>query len=151
MKPIAGEMLALAVPAGFARGVVWCGDGIYLVPRDDGRLLVGATVLDRGFDVRVTAGGIARLLTGALRARPALWPGFALVETWAGLRPASHDGRPYIGATALDGYFVAGGHYRNGILLAPVTAQAVAALLAGVPAPIDLTAFDPRRAAPEAA
>jgi glycine oxidase len=150
VKPIAGEMLALAIPAGFARSVIWCGDGIYLVPRDDGRLLVGATVLDRGFDVRVTAAGIARLLTGALRAVPAL-SGFALVETWAGLRPASHDGRPYIGATVLDGYVVASGHYRNGILLAPVTAQAVAAVVAGVPAPVDLAAFDPRRAAPEAA
>jgi glycine oxidase len=150
VRPVAGEMLALAVPAGFAQRVVWCGDGIYLVPRDDGRLLVGATVLERGFDVRVTAAGVARLLGGALRAVPAL-AGFALVETWAGLRPASHDGRPYIGATAIDGYLVAAGHYRNGILLAPVTAQAIAAVLADVPAPVDLAAFDPRRAAPEAA
>jgi glycine oxidase len=98
----------------------------------------------------VTAAGVARLLGGALRAVPAL-AGFALVETWAGLRPASHDGRPYIGATAIDGYLVAAGHYRNGILLAPVTAQAIAAVLADVPAPVDLAAFDPRRAAPEAA
>lgn len=145
VRPIAGEMLALAVPAGFAQGLVWCGDGTYLVPRSDGRLLVGATVVDRGFDVRVTAGGIARLLASALRAAPAL-AGFALVETWAGLRPQSHDGRPYLGATAIDGYFVAAGHYRNGILLAPVTARALAAVVAGAAAPVDLAAFDPSRA-----
>jgi len=149
VRPIAGEMLALAVPQGFAQALVWCGDGTYLVPRADGRLLIGATVVERGFDVRVTAGGIARLLASALRAAPAL-AGFALVETWAGLRPQSHDGRPYLGASAIDGYFVAAGHYRNGILLAPVTAQAVAAVVAGAPAPVDLAAFDPCRA-PEAA
>jgi glycine oxidase len=121
-----------------------------LVPRDDGRLLIGATVLDRGFDERVTARGVAALLAVALRVAPALGE-FALVETWAGLRPSSHDGRPYLGATAVDGYFVAAGHYRNGILLAPVTAQAVAAVVAGEPAPVDLGAFAPGRAAPEAA
>jgi glycine oxidase len=149
VRPVAGEMLALAVPKGFARGLVWSG-GTYLVPRDDGRLLVGATVLERGFDVRVTARGIAALLAVALRIAPALGE-FALVETWAGLRPGSHDGLPYLGRTVLDGYFVAAGHYRNGILLAPVTAQALAALIAGDVPEIDLAAFDPRRAAPEAA
>ena len=76
---------------------------------------------------------------------------FALVETWAGLRPGSHDGLPYLGTTVLDGYFVAAGHYRNGILLAPITAQALAALIAGEAPAIDLSAFDPQRAAPEAA
>ena len=149
VRPVAGEMLALAVPSGFAHGLVWCGS-TYLVPRDDGRLLVGATVVERGFDQRVTARGVEALLAVALRVAPALGE-FALVETWAGLRPASHDGRPYLGATALDGYFVAAGHYRNGILLAPITARALGAVVAGEPSPVDLGAFDPGRAAPEAA
>jgi glycine oxidase len=148
VRPVAGEMVALAMPRGFARGLVWS-QHVYLVPRDDGRLLVGATSLERDFDVRVSARGVQSLLDVALRVAPVLGT-FALVETWAGLRPASHDGRPYLGATAIDGYYVASGHYRNGILLTPVTAHAVAALVAGERPPVDLTAFDPRRA-PEAA
>jgi glycine oxidase len=148
VRPVAGEMLALAVPKGLARGLVWSRH-TYLVPRDDGRLLIGATVVERGYDVRVTARGVHALLAAALHAAPVL-AGFALVETWAGLRPATHDGRPYLGATVVDGYTVAAGHYRNGILLAPVTAQAVAAVVAGERPGVDLTAFDPRRA-PEAA
>ncbi len=149
VRPVAGEMIALAVPPGFGNALVW-GAGVYLVPRDDGRLLIGATSYERGFDTRVTAGGVRTLLAGALRIAPALGA-FALVETWAGLRPGSHDGRPYIGPTAVDGYFVASGHYRNGILLAPLTGQALAAAIAGAPGPVDLAPFDPRRAAPEAA
>jgi glycine oxidase len=119
------------------------------VPRDDGRLLIGATSLERDFDVRVTARGVQSLLDVALRIAPVLGT-FALVETWAGLRPASHDGRPYLGRTAIDGYVVAAGHYRNGILLTPVTAQAVAAVASGERPAVELSAFDPRRA-PEAA
>jgi glycine oxidase len=149
VRPVAGEMLALAVPKGFTRALVWS-QHTYLVPRDDGRLLIGATSLERDFDVRVTAAGIAALLGAALRAAPALGA-FSLVETWAGLRPASHDGRPYLGRTALDGYVVAAGHYRNGILLTPITAQAVAAVMSGERPPVELAAFDPQRNAPEAA
>ena len=129
VRPVAGEMLALAVPKGFTRGLVWS-QHVYLVPRDDGRLLIGATSIERDFDVRVTARGVQSLLDVALRIAPVLGT-FALVETWAGLRPASRDGRPYLGRTSIDSYFVAGGHYRNGILLTPVTAQALAALIAG--------------------
>jgi glycine oxidase len=149
VRPVAGEMLALAVPKGFTRGLVWS-QHVYLVPRDDGRLLIGATSLERDFDVRVTARGVQSLLDVALRIAPVLGT-FALVETWAGLRPASHDGRPYLGRTAIDGYFVAAGHYRNGILLTPVTAQALAAVISGESPPVELGAFDPRRGAPEAA
>jgi glycine oxidase len=148
VRPVAGEMLALAVPKGFTRGLVWS-QQVYLVPRDDGRLLIGATSLERDFDVRVTAAGIAALLAVALRIAPVLGT-FALVETWAGLRPASHDGRPYLGRTSIDGYVVAAGHYRNGILLTPVTAQAIAAIVAGERPSVELGAFDPQRA-PEAA
>ncbi|HEV3088555.1 MAG TPA: glycine oxidase ThiO [Candidatus Elarobacter sp.] len=128
VRPVAGEMLALAVPQQAVRALVWLGHR-YFVPRGDGRLLVGATVEERGFDARVTAAGLHDLLDAALAVAPAL-ASFAVVETWAGLRPGSHDGRPYLGATALDGYVVASGHYRNGILLAPLTARLIAELVA---------------------
>jgi glycine oxidase len=148
VRPIAGEMLALAVPPGAIRSLVWLGHR-YLVPRDDGRLLVGATVQERGFDARVTAAGLHDLLDAALAAAPAL-ASFAVVETWAGLRPGAHDGRPYLGATVLDGYVVASGHYRNGILLTPITSRSIAALIVdGDSAP--LAPFSPQRPQPEAA
>lgn len=140
--PVKGQMLALAMPRGYIGRTLWV-PGAYLVPRDDGRLLVGATVEDAGFDVRVTAGGQRALLAAALDAVPAL-AGFAVVETWAGLRPGSPDGLPFIGATALGGYYAAAGHYRNGILLTPATANAVANLLEGLAVP-QIAAFAPLR------
>ncbi|HTA39780.1 MAG TPA: glycine oxidase ThiO [Candidatus Acidoferrales bacterium] len=126
--PVKGQMLALAVPDGLVRRPVWV-PGAYLVPRDDGRLLVGATVESGGFDTRVTAEGMHALLDAALAAAPALRD-FTLAETWAGLRPGSPDGRPFIGSTPLDGFYLATGHYRNGILLAPATATFVADAIA---------------------
>ncbi|GAC1582867.1 MAG: glycine oxidase ThiO [Candidatus Elarobacter sp.] len=148
VRPIAGEMLAIAVPPGALHALVWLGHR-YLVPRGDGRLLVGATVVDRGFDSRVTAAGMHDLLDAVLALAPPL-ASFAVVETWAGLRPGSHDGRPYLGATALDGYFVASGHFRNGILLAPLTARLVADAILGGSGDA-LAPFAPSRAGPEAA
>jgi glycine oxidase len=145
--PVAGEMLAIAVPQGFARALIRHGH-TYLVPRGDGRLLVGATVVERGFDARVTAAGLRELLAAALFAAPAL-AGFAVVETWAGLRPGTPDLRPYLGATPVEGYYVAAGHYRNGILLTPVTALAIAQLILEGRSAIDLAAFAPARAGPE--
>ncbi len=147
VRPVAGEMLALAVPAGAMRALVWLGHR-YLVPRGDGRLLVGATVLERGFDARVTAAGLHDLLDAALAVAPAL-ASFAVVETWAGLRPGTPDGRPYLGETALAGYVVATGHYRNGILLAAASARSIAAMIVdgdGVP-----PAFSPQRVGEPAA
>jgi glycine oxidase len=145
--PVAGEMLALAVPRGFARALIWHGH-TYLVPRDDGRLLVGATVIERGFDARVTAAGLRSLLDAALLAAPSLG-NFAVVETWAGLRPGTPDKRPYLGLTPIAGYVVAAGHYRNGILLTPVTAQAIAQLVLTGTSDIALDAFALSRSAPE--
>jgi glycine oxidase len=130
--PIKGQMLALAAPIGLVARPVWV-PGAYLVPRDDGRLLVGATVESAGFDTRVTAAGIEALLHAALAAAPALG-GFTVSETWAGLRPGSPDGRPFLGATALVGFFLATGHYRNGVLLAPATARLIAGAVEGRPA-----------------
>jgi glycine oxidase len=144
VRPVAGEMLAIALPRNAMRANVWLGHR-YLVPRDDGRLLVGATVDERGFDARVTASGLHDLLDAALAVAPAL-AGFAVVETWAGLRPGSHDGRPYLGPTALEGYVVAAGHFRNGILLAPVTARLIADVVVDGRAD-GLEPFAPARAA----
>ena len=107
---------------------------VYLVPRPDGRLIVGATVEERGFDIQVTAGGVHELLREAYRALPDVAE-LELVETLAGLRPGTPDNAPLIGPGALDGLVLATGHYRNGILLAPISAEAVAALArAGAPA-----------------
>ncbi len=128
VQPIKGQMLALATPLGFLKRTTWV-PGAYLVPRDDGRLLIGATVERAGFDERVTADGIRALLDAALDAAPSLGA-FALTETWAGLRPGTPDERPIIGPTPIDGLIQATGHYRNGILLTPVTAQLVAAFVA---------------------
>ncbi|MGB8520722.1 MAG: FAD-dependent oxidoreductase, partial [Candidatus Tumulicola sp.] len=130
IEPRKGQMLALQVPARFVRSATWL-PGAYVVPREDGRLLVGATDERAGFDERVTAAGMRTILDAALNAAPAL-AGFSIVETWAGLRPGTADGRPFIGATALAGLFVAAGHYRNGILLAPATARLVCDAVSGV-------------------
>jgi glycine oxidase len=140
--PVKGQILALTRPP-CVQHVVWA-PGAYLVPRHDGRLIVGATVERTGFDVRVTAAGIAALLGAALAAMPSLGEE-AVVETWAGLRPGSPDGLPFIGASPLDGLYDACGHGRNGVLLVPVTAQAIADLIEGKPAPADVAACSPRR------
>jgi glycine oxidase len=124
VAPIKGQMIALGVPIGFVRRATWV-PGAYLVPRHDGRLLVGATVEAAGFDERVTASGVHELLHAALSAAPAL-ADFAVTETWTGLRPGTPDGLPFLGPTALEGFFLATGHYRNGILLAPATARSIA-------------------------
>lgn len=122
---VKGEMLCISVPTGFLRHAIWAPE-CYLVPRGDGRLLVGATVRrSDSFDVRVTAGGMQTLLHGAVTACPAL-SDFTVSEAWAGLRPGTPDERPFLGPTSLTGYVLACGHYRNGILLAPQTAHLVA-------------------------
>ncbi|MGR4064052.1 MAG: glycine oxidase ThiO [Vulcanimicrobiaceae bacterium] len=129
VEPVKGQMLALAVPRGFVRRATWV-PGAYLVPRDDGRLMVGATVERCGFDQRVTARGQRDLLAAVLRAAPSLG-GFTVAETWAGLRPGTPDGRPFLGPSGLEGLWLATGHARNGILLAPVTGRLLASAIAG--------------------
>jgi glycine oxidase len=125
VRPIKGQMLALSMDpaAPLLRHVVWLPRG-YLVPRRDGRLLVGATVEERGFDETVTAGGLLALIEGAWRAVPAIEE-LAVAETWVGFRPGSRDDAPMLGPSGIDGLVVATGHHRNGILLTPVTAQAI--------------------------
>jgi glycine oxidase len=149
VRPVKGEILTLRQPPGSPlvtrtlRGLVR-GFTVYLVPRADGRLIVGATVQERGWDTRVTAGGAYELLRDALVLVPGL-DDAELVTARAGLRPGTPDDLPLIGRSPLDGLVVATGHYRNGILLTPITAEAVAAAVAGEPLPPEVDACDPRR------
>ncbi|HET6833761.1 MAG TPA: glycine oxidase ThiO [Acidimicrobiales bacterium] len=149
VRPVKGEILTLRQPPGpplvthTVRGLVH-GFTVYLVPRADGRLIVGATVQERGWDTRVTAGGAYELVRDAL----ALVPGLddaELVAVRAGLRPGTPDDVPLIGRSAMEGLVMATGHYRNGILLTPITAEAVVAAVAGEPLPPEVGACDPRR------
>ncbi|MBT5810859.1 MAG: FAD-dependent oxidoreductase, partial [Rhodospirillaceae bacterium] len=103
--------------------VAW-GPGIYIVPRKDGRLILGATVEDKGFDSDMTAGGVFRLLESAWEALPQIEE-LPLDEMWVGFRPTSRDDAPILGPTPVQGLVMATGHHRNGILLAPVTIDAV--------------------------
>lgn len=129
VRPVKGQMVMVQMPAQapLLRHVVWAPKA-YLVPRRDGRLLIGATVEDRGFDTTVTAGGVFALLDAAWRTLPGL-EDLPIIETWAGLRPGSRDDAPILGASPVDGLIIATGHYRNGILLTPITAAAIAALV----------------------
>jgi glycine oxidase len=145
VRPVKGEILTLRGPADeplCERLVVT--ERVYLVPRSDGRLIVGATVEERGFETAVTAGGVHELLREAYRALPEIAE-LELLEARAGLRPGTPDNRPLIGPSAVEGLLLATGHYRNGVLLAPITAEAIADLLAGEQPAIDLEPFSPSR------
>jgi glycine oxidase len=145
VRPVKGEIVTLRGAAGEpAIERIVAGDRVYLVPRDDGRLIVGATVEEKGFDTTVTAGGVHELLREAYRLIPEIAE-LELVETTAGLRPGTPDNAPLIGRSATDGLLIATGHFRNGVLQAPLTADCVAALLAGDEPPIDLAPFSPQR------
>ena len=145
VRPVKGEILTLraAAEAPLIERIV-AGERFYAVPRPDGRLVIGSTVEERGFDTTVTAGGVHELLREAYRALPDVAE-LELRETLAGLRPGTPDNAPLIGPGALDGLIVATGHFRNGVLLAPATADAVAALLAGAQPAVELDAFAPSR------
>jgi glycine oxidase len=132
VRPVKGQILELRARDGAALCErIVASERVYLVPRPDGRLIVGATVEEQGFDTTVTAGGVHELLREAYRLLPEVAE-MELVEAAAGLRPATPDNLPLIGPGALDGLILATGHYRNGILLAPLTAERVAEALAGV-------------------
>ena len=145
VRPVKGEILTLrgSVDEPVCERMV-AGERVYMVPRADGRLIVGATVEERGFDTTVTAGGVHELLREAYRVIPEIAE-LELVEATAGLRPGSPDNAPLIGFGNAEGLLVATGHFRNGVLQAPATADSIAALLAGEPAPVDLEPFSPRR------
>ncbi len=150
IRPIKGEVLRLAhrpgafpPPSCTVRALV-DGRPVYAVPRDGGGLVIGATQAEQGFDTAVTVGGVRDLLRDAERVLPGIAE-YELVESAAGLRPGSPDNLPLIGAPGPDGLLVATGHHRNGMLLAPITADAVLALLHGEPVPEPVRAADPRR------
>ncbi len=111
------------------RGLVH-GRSCYLVPRADGTLVVGATVEEKGFDLSVQAGAVLELLDSARRIVPVV-DEYELLETTTGLRPGSPDNGPLVGETPIAGLLVATGHYRHGILLAPLTAERILELLPG--------------------
>jgi glycine oxidase len=148
VRPVKGEVIELrsrdGEPPVAGRNIA--SERIYLVPRDDGRLIVGATQEERGFDTTVTAGGVHELLREAYRVLPDVAE-MELAGTIAGLRPGSPDNLPIVGRGAVEGLVLATGHFRNGILLAPITADAVAATLAGTKPPAAMAKADPSRPA----
>jgi glycine oxidase len=141
-RPVKGQILDM-VGGPKLRHVVRGAD-VYLVPRTDGRILVGATLEDAGYDKRVEPDVVRRLRQGAVELVPALGEG-KLHQAWAGLRPGTADGLPILGETSTGGYFVASGHYRDGILLAPVTAKVMAQVICGEKCEHDLSTFSPLR------
>ncbi len=131
VRPVKGQILRLAGAAGLLEGTVRAlvrGRPVYLVPYDGDRLVVGATVEDRGFDARVTAGGVHDLLRDAIEVVPGITE-LELVETLARWRPGTPDNAPVLGPSGVPGLVLATGHHRNGALLTPVTADLVAELL----------------------
>ena len=145
VRPVKGQLLYLRGPAGepLCSGNVR-GLEVYVVPRGDGRVVVGATVEEQGFDTRVTAGAVGDLLRAAMELLPDVAE-LELLETVVGLRPGSPDNAPILGPAAAEGLVVATGHYRNGILLTPVTADTIAELLATGRVPDLIAPFGPAR------
>jgi len=149
-RPVKGQMLCLLMPSRTTITHVIRSPEVYLIPRSDGRLLVGATVEEAGFDKRTDPATIQRLHRAALALAPKLADA-RILEDWAGLRPGTPDALPILGETETPGYFVATGHFRDGILLAPITAQIMANVITGCEPGYDLTAFAPHRFASRAA
>lgn len=147
VRPVKGQTLRLRAPGAFlgrtVRGVVR-GSTVYVVPRADGEIVVGATQEEMGYDSRVTAGGMYELLRDAHAVVPGVTE-LEFTQALSGLRPGSPDNAPMIGSTALPGLYVASGHHRSGILLAPVTADGMAELLSTSDVPDVIAGFSPRR------
>ncbi|MBV7694866.1 glycine oxidase ThiO [Streptomyces sp. TRM70350] len=150
VRPVKGQVLRLTVPPRHApflsrtvRAVVR-GSHVYLVPRESGELVVGATSEEMGWDTTVTAGGVYELLRDAHELVPGITE-LPLTETRAGLRPGSPDNAPLLGPTDLDGLLLATGHYRNGVLLTPVTGDAMAHVLTTGELPDEARPFTPKR------
>jgi glycine oxidase len=145
VRPVKGQLLQLRSRDGEplahrnVRGL-----DVYIVSRPDGRTVLGATVEEQGFDTTTTAGAAFELLRDAWELLPGIWE-MELVSHEAGLRPGTPDNAPLIGPTSIDGLLMATGHYRNGILLAPITAEIVAGMLSGHPSPEFAERYSPRR------
>jgi glycine oxidase len=143
VEPVRGQIIAFDVAPPLLRHVIGSPRG-YLVPRADGRLVAGSTSERAGFDKSVTAGGMRYVLDVAIELVPAL-ADHRVADSWAGLRPGTPDGLPFIGPGALPGLFHACGLFRNGILLGPLVGELVADLVMGRHPPFDLAAFAPGR------
>lgn len=143
-RPVKGQMLSVVGAPHGALQLVVRSPEVYLVPRSDGRILIGATVEEAGYDKRTVPTTIQRMHQAALQLLPALSQA-RILDDWAGLRPGTPDDLPILGATSIAGYFVATGHYRDGILLAPVTAHVMAQVIAGLKPDHDLAPFSPGR------
>jgi glycine oxidase len=143
-RPVKGQMLCLAMSKRELIQHVIRAPEVYLIPRSDGRLLVGATVEEAGFDKRTDAETMQRFHRAAILLAPQL-ENAKILGDWAGLRPGTPDGLPILGVTATPGYYVATGHFRDGILLAPITAEVMSRGIEGSECGYDLTAFSPGR------
>jgi glycine oxidase len=143
VRPRKGQMLYVYPEASILQHVLRTPE-VYIVPRSSGKILIGATVEDVGFDKSVSQTTIRELQNATAKYVPALGTA-PVTQSWAGLRPGTPDDLPILGPTNIPGGFVATGHFRNGILLAPITAQIMADLIQGRPSPLDIRAFSPDR------
>jgi glycine oxidase len=143
VRPARGQMVSLRADDLKIERVLWS-DKIYLVPRNDGPILAGATVEYTGFEKKLTAAGIEKILTGAIELAPELAEA-EIEETWCGLRPDSPDHLPIIGPTDLDGLLIATGHFRSGILLTPITANLICEWITKQLVSVDWDRFSPLR------
>ena len=143
-RPVKGQMLCLISPTrNLIRHVIRSPE-VYIIPRSDGRIIIGTTVEEAGFDKRTEVAAIQRLHQAAVAVVPQLREA-KILEDWAGLRPGTPDGLPILGATSTHGYYVATGHFRDGILLAPITARVMAQIISGQNPSEDLSAFSAER------
>jgi glycine oxidase len=143
VRPAKGQMVALRADHLKIERVLWS-EKIYLVPRNDRRILAGATVEYTGFEKMLTAGGLEQILAGAIELSPGLRSS-RVEETWAGLRPDSPDHLPILGPTDIDGLLIATGHFRGGILLTPITARLVREWVTQQRVSFDWDRFSPMR------
>jgi glycine oxidase len=146
-RPVKGQMLSIVPPPGaphFSLTHVVRHQGCYVIPRSDGRIVVGSTVEEAGYDKRVDTDLLQGLHQRAAYLFPELGEG-RILEVWAGLRPGTPDGLPFVGETNYSGYLAATGHYRDGILLAPITARIIGQIVTGKDPEVSLLPFAPER------
>jgi glycine oxidase len=143
VSPVKGQIMALRPGGANIERVLWS-ENIYLVPRNDGRVIAGATMERVGFEKHLTAGGLKKLLAGAIELAPCLADA-RIEEIWAGLRPGSPDHLPILGPTDIDGLVIATGHFRSGIVLAPITARLICEWITKQSVSLDWDRFSPMR------
>jgi glycine oxidase len=143
-RPVKGQMLCVAMPEKELIRHTIRGRDVYLIPRSDGRLLIGTTLEEAGFDKQTVPDTLQKLRQAALDLVPRLADA-RILEAWAGLRPGTPDNLPILGRTEISGYFAACGHYRDGIMLSPITAHLMAAVISDQPTSFDISKFSPAR------